>query len=158
MKFKKYGRNWYKTRKAAEKDRKTGTVIYYDYGMEAYYLVKAPKKSFWSDPINNMKVPTFQEKWSDGIKEKILERPLEAFAVFGLCAFLFGILLVAGLSQALAPPKAPSDPLIVGSEYPEGTTPLYDVGSFIEEAGNIKMPFGVWVMIIVVSIIIFKVL
>lgn len=48
MKFKKYGRTWYTTRKEALKNRMKGDMIYYDIGMKSYYLISPKKKSFWN--------------------------------------------------------------------------------------------------------------
>ena len=48
MKFKKYGRTWYTTKKEALENRTKGDRIYHDIGMKSYYLIPPKKKSFWN--------------------------------------------------------------------------------------------------------------
>ena len=45
-KFHRYNRLWYTTKKEAQDARRSDEQMYFDEGMEAYYLIR-PKKSIW---------------------------------------------------------------------------------------------------------------
>jgi len=45
--IRKYGRDWYETKKEAESACKQKDRIYYDEGMKCYYLREKRRKSFW---------------------------------------------------------------------------------------------------------------
>ncbi len=47
MRFYKYGRWWYSTRTEADDNRNNNEPIFFDSGMNAYYLGR-PRKSFWN--------------------------------------------------------------------------------------------------------------
>lgn len=46
VKIQKYGRWWYTTKKEAEKAKRSDETIYFDDGMNAYYIRKT-QKPFW---------------------------------------------------------------------------------------------------------------
>lgn len=46
-KFYEYDRWWYTKRLEVEEDRQPGEQVWYDKGMEAYYIIIPKKKPFW---------------------------------------------------------------------------------------------------------------
>lgn len=47
--FYKYGRFWYTTKQDALKYRGKQSIIYYDAGMSAYYIINPIKRGFWNE-------------------------------------------------------------------------------------------------------------